>query len=149
MPWKGLCSSSGIDVEAPASVTSIPLVPKVRRNRVFGGLTERQEHIFTWIGVVIVLLYIAGWAGAIRDDIDQRRQIQREEQQARVKAPALPPPIAPTQQITSSLTAPEAPTTAYVTNALLNALEPLRGASGKVYFTTRTPNTQLVPGENV
>ena len=129
-------------------MTSIPLVPKVRRNRVFGGLTERQEHIFTWIGVVVVLLYVAGWAGAIRVDINQRREIQREEQQARVKAPALPPAIAPTQQITSGLTT-SAPTAAFVTNALLSALAPLRGASGKVYFTTRTPKTRLVPGENV
>jgi uncharacterized protein YcbK (DUF882 family) len=96
-----------------------------------------------------VLLYIAGWSGAIREDVDQQREIQREEQQAKVKAPAPPPPVAPTKQITSSLTAPEAPTAAFVSNALLNALEPLRGASGKVYFTTRTPNAELVPGENV
>ncbi len=28
-----------------------------RRHRVFGGLNARQEHILTWIGVVVVLLY--------------------------------------------------------------------------------------------
>ncbi|HEY6844411.1 MAG TPA: hypothetical protein VI391_09600 [Thermoanaerobaculia bacterium] len=129
-------------------MTGIPLVPKVQRHRIFGGLTERQEHIFTWIGVVVVLLYVAGWAGAIREDIDQQREIAREQQQANINA-APPPPAPPSQQITSSLTSPGAPTAAFVSNALLSALAPLRGASGEVFFTTRTPNTQLAPGINV
>jgi len=139
----------GTDVEAPATVTSIPLVPRVRRNRIFGGLSERQEHIFTWLGVAVVLLYVAAWSGAIREDVDQRREIAREQQEAKIKTTAPPAPAPPSQQITSSLTAPSAPTAAYVSNALLNALAPLRGASGKVYFTTRTPDAQLAPGVNV
>ena len=45
-----------------------------RRARIFGGLTERQEHIFTWIGVVVVLLYLTAWALAIRHTLDIRRE---------------------------------------------------------------------------
>lgn len=129
-------------------MTSIPLVPGRRHHRIFGGLSERQEHIFTWIGVVVVLLYIAAWAGAIREDIDQQREIARAQQEAKIKT-APPPPAAPSRQITSSLTTPSSPTAAFVSNALLTALAPLRGASGDVYFATRTPNARLVPGVNV
>jgi hypothetical protein len=117
-------------------VTSIPLVPQARRrHRIFGGLTERQEHIFTWIGVVVVLLYVAAWIGAIR-----------EAQRERKTSTALPPPPAPTKQITSALTEPSAPTAAFISDAMLTFLSPLRGASGKVEFTTRTPNAPIVAG---
>jgi uncharacterized protein YcbK (DUF882 family) len=130
-------------------VTSIPIVPHTRRrSRIFGGLTEREEHAFTWIGVVIVLLYLAAWAGAIRETVDQHRESEAEAREANVKSPP-PPPPAPTQQITSALTAPEAPTAAYVSNALISLFTPLRGASGKVDFTTRTPKAPVVSGSNV
>lgn len=120
---------------------SIPLIPTPRRrHRVFGGLTERQEHIFTWIGVVVVLFYATAWVGAILET--------RKEKETTPPAPAataLPPPPAPTQQITSALTAPAAPTTAYISDAMLTFLSPLRGASGKLEFATRTPNAPIVP----
>jgi uncharacterized protein YcbK (DUF882 family) len=129
-----------------ATVTSIPLVPQQRRrHRIFGGLTEREEHIFTWIGVIVVLLYVAAWAGAIREAVDQTRELIREQQQAKINAP-LPPPPAPTKQITSTLTAPGAQTTAYISDAMMTFLSPLRGASGKVAFATRTPNAPIVSG---
>ena len=127
-------------------MTAIPLAPQTRRrNRIFGGLTERQEHIFTWIGVVVVLLYLTAWAGAIRDAVDQQREVAQEEREAKVKAP-LPPPPAPTKQITNTLTTPGAPTAAFISDAMLNFLTPLRGASGQVEFTTRTPNATIVSG---
>jgi len=133
-------------VKPLAAVTSIPLVPEQRRrHRIFGGLTDRQEHILTWIGVVVVLFYLAGWAGAIREAINEQRQAAREEQEAKVKAP-LPPPRAPTKQITSTLTTPGAPTAAFISDAMLTFLSPLRGASGKVEFATRPPNTPIVSG---
>ncbi|HMC21202.1 MAG TPA: hypothetical protein VKL19_05115 [Thermoanaerobaculia bacterium] len=126
-------------------MTSIPIVPETRRHRIFGGLSERQEHIFTWIGVVVVLFYVAGWVGAIREAVDQQRELAREAKEANVKVP-LPPPPAPTQQITSALTEPTAPTAAFINDAMLTFLSPLRGASGKVEFATRTPNTPIVSG---
>ena len=127
-------------------MTSIPLVPQPpRRHRIFGGLTEREEHTFTWIGVVIVLLYIAAWAGAIRETVDEQRETAREQKEAQVKSP-LPPPPAPTKQITNTLTTPGAPTAAFISDAMMSFLSPLRGASGKVDFATRTPNAPIVSG---
>jgi uncharacterized protein YcbK (DUF882 family) len=118
-----------------------------RRHRIFGGLTERQEHIFTALGVVVVLLYIAAWFGAIRQSFALRREAAREAQEAKIKAaPPPPPPPAPTQQITTALTAPAAPTAAFVSDAMLTFLSPLRGSSGQVKFTTRTPGSEIVSG---
>src|SRR5207248_10870389 len=115
-----------------------------RRHRIFGGLTERQEHILTWFGVAIVLLYLAGWAGAIREAVDQQREVAREAAEAKIKT-ALPPPPAPTQQITSALTQP-APAAAFISDAMMTFLSPLRGASGKVEFATRAPGSSIVFG---
>ena len=121
------------------------LLPVVRRrNRIFGGLTERQEHIFTWIGVIVVLLYLTAWTGAIRQAVDVRREIAREAQEAKVKAEPAPPPPAPSQQITSALTQPAAPTAAFISDAAMTFLSPLRGASGQVEFATRTPGAPIV-----
>ena len=109
-------------------------------------MTERQEHLFTWIGVIVVLLYLTAWAAAIRSAVDVRREITREAREAKVKAEPAPPP-APTQQITASLTQPAAPTAAFITDAAMTFLSPLRGASGQVEFTTRTPGSPIVPQE--
>ena len=120
----------------------------------FGGLNARQKHIFNWITVVIVMLYVTGWIGAIHDVIEQRREIARigKEAEARVpeakmpgvKAPVpAPPPPLPATQIATQIFQPQAPTTAYIDDAMLGFLNPLRGRSGKVYFTTVTPGAQI------
>ena len=125
-----------------------PLFPQPkRRHRIFGGLTERQEHIFTWIAVVVVLLYITAWVGGIKQAFEQQREIARAQKEAGVQAP--PPaavPTAPTRQITSALLESDTPTAAYITDAMLGFLTPLRGASGKVQFATRVPGSQIVGG---
>jgi uncharacterized protein YcbK (DUF882 family) len=127
-------------------VSSIPLYPTPRRrHRIFGGLSERQEHIFTWIGVIVVLLYLTAWALAIRQAIDVRRETAREAKEANIASPPTAPP-APTQQITSALTAPSAPTTAFISDAMMTFLSPLRGASGQLEFATRTPGSPIVTG---
>ena len=114
------------------------------RHRIHGGLTDIQEQHFTWIAVIVILLFVAAWVGAITDTVRQQREVARSAAEARVKAPAAPPP-APTRQITAALTQ-DAPTTAYINDAMLGFLAPLRGKSGKVYFTTRTPGAEIVPG---
>jgi hypothetical protein len=110
----------------------------VERSRIFGGLTERQEHIFTWIAVVVVLLYATAWVGAIHDTIGQQSEVP-----ATVAVVPLP---TPTRQIATALLEPSAPTAAYITDAMLGFLNPLRGASGKVRFTTITPGAPIVTG---
>ena len=127
-------------------MTDIPIYPEVRRrHRIFGGLTERQEHIFTWIGVVVVLLYLTAWALAIRHTLDIRREAAREAKEANIPNAPAPPP-APTQQITSALTAPASPTAAFISDAMMQFLSPLRGASGELKFATRTPGAAIVTG---
>jgi uncharacterized protein YcbK (DUF882 family) len=127
-------------------VAEIPIYPRVRRrNRIFGGLTERQEHIFTWLGVIVVLVYLTAWAMAIRQLLDARREAIRVAKEANIKAPPAPPP-APTQQITSALTAPAAPTAAFISDAMMTFLSPLRGASGQLEFATRTAGSPIVSG---
>ena len=63
-----------------------PLFPEVpKRHRIHRGLiTERQEHIFTWIAVVVVLLYATAWIGALA------------ELRRRVKDPVFGPPTTAT-----------------------------------------------------
>lgn len=122
------------------------LFPEPRqRHRIFGGLiTARQEHIFTWVAVVVVLLYATAWVGAIHDVIMMRREIAREAKAAGVKAPPLAM-AAPTQQITAALTQPSA-APAFISDAMLNFIDPLRGASGKLRFTTIAPGKTIASG---
>lgn len=121
-----------------------PLFPQARkRHRVFGGLTERQERISTWIAAAVVVLFIIGWTGAIVET----RRMERAEALARAAAgekrpaPATP---GPSQQIASAIVQPGGPKAAYISDALLGFLGPLRGQSGKVRFTTETPGSPIV-----
>src|SRR2546426_406592 len=69
----------GTPHEHSGAVQGPALFPQERRrHRIFGGLTERQEHIFTWIAVVVILLYITAWAGAIRIAFKQQKEIESE-----------------------------------------------------------------------
>ncbi|HEX9459751.1 MAG TPA: hypothetical protein VGA84_11430, partial [Thermoanaerobaculia bacterium] len=110
------------------------LFPRAQsRHRIFGGLNERQELVFTWIAVGGVLLFITGWIGAIHTALEQQREVVREAKAAGVKTPPPPPPM-PSQQIVAQIIQPDAPTTAYIDDAMLGFLNPLRGSSGKVFF---------------
>lgn len=122
------------------SATLYPQTP--RRSRVFGGLTEAQEHVFTWIMVVVVLLYATAWFRAIHDLIEQQHAIVQQAHDAGI-APPPPIPPTPTQQMTSAVLEPTAQTTAFIQDAMLQYLTPLRGESGEVYFTTETPGGTL------
>ncbi len=121
-----------------------PLFPRpVKRHRVFGGLTERQEHVFTWIAVVVVLLMMTGWVGAIQETLRERRQAIAEARRAGMPAP---PPVVPTQHITTSLLGPaNPPAAAFINDAMLGFLAPLRGRSGKLRFTTKLPGAPIAP----
>jgi len=127
-------SPVGIGREAQSLVADeAALLPgPAERHRIFGGLNERQEHIFTWVAVVVVLLYMTAWVGAIDHLRDVHRQLV---QQAKVTHIPAPPPAAPTQQITAVVSG-NAPATAYLDDAVL-------GESGKLRFATRTPGQEV------
>jgi uncharacterized protein YcbK (DUF882 family) len=123
-----------------------PLLPEQpKRHRVYRGLTERQEHIFTWIAVVVVLLYITAWIAALQQARDEREAEIAEAKAAGVPAPQRVAP-SPTREITTAILDRDAPSTAYINDAMLEFLDPLRGYSGSLRFTTQTPGSTIVPG---
>jgi hypothetical protein len=121
-----------------------PLFPEVpERHRIHRGLvSERQEHIFTWVAVVVILLYVTGWVGAIVE-------IRRRVDEPAFGAPASPAgrPVAqtsPTQQITTKIFGPEAPQMPFLNEAMLAFLNPLRGESGEVRYVPTLPGEEVV-----
>ena len=132
-------------MKPPSAVAEHAFLPEPRqRHRIYRGLvTERQEHIFTWVAVVVVLLYATAWIGAIHDVFELQREMEREAKAAGMKAP--PPMAVPTQQITAALTQPSA-APAYLSDAMLSFIDPLRGASGKLRFETIAPGKTIATG---
>ncbi len=116
-----------------------PLFPEAqKRHRVYRGLSERQEHIFSWIAVVVVLLYVTAWVGAIAT---LRRQYHEAKRAAAATGIA---PVKPS--LATAVLETEAPKTAYLNEAMLQFLDPLRGESGALRFTTRTAGAPIVRG---
>jgi uncharacterized protein YcbK (DUF882 family) len=123
-----------------------PLLPRAQqRHRVFRGLSEWQEQLFGWLAALVVLMFIAGWIGAI----DNLRRIQRQlaAHQKATDIPIAPTAaVTPTRQIATSVLNQNTSATAFIDNAMLAFLAPLHGASGKVYFTARTPGSPIASG---
>ncbi|MEO8035049.1 MAG: hypothetical protein ABI837_11510, partial [Acidobacteriota bacterium] len=105
-------------------MTGSPLFPRSPdRHRVYGGLTPRQEHKFTWIAIVVVLLYVTAWIGAWDELRDEQREYVADQQRinAQRKAAGLPPKTAtplptPTQRMASAILDPEGSSTAYISD---------------------------------
>lgn len=93
----------------------------------------------------MVLLLVTGWIGAIHDALEQQREIERTAKETSVKTPVPPPPLPP-PPIATQIFQPDAPSTAFIDDAMLGFLNPLRGSSGKVFFTTVTPGAQIASG---
>ena len=121
------------------------LLPQAgRRHRVFRGLTERQERFFKWIAAVVVVLFIAGWTGAI---LETRRRDEAEDRAAAAaerNSPSAVTAASAARQITNAISDSSAPKAAYITDAMMSFLTPLRGQSGQVKFTTQVPNAPIV-----
>src|SRR5919108_2500396 len=102
-----------------------PLFPEApKRHRIHGGLrTERQEHIFTWMAVVVVLLYATMWVGAITE-LRRLRNTPVAVAGGEHLEPAEAPP-SPVQSLTTL--GPALPKTTYLSDAVLGFLHPLRG----------------------
>ncbi|MEO8383307.1 MAG: hypothetical protein ABI779_26860 [Acidobacteriota bacterium] len=119
-----------------------PLFPEApHRHRIHGGLrTERQEHIFTWMTVIVVLLYTTMWIAAV---------IETNRLRKAAAASGVPPPesaVLPTENITGLMFGPAAPKTPYLDEALLQFLDPLRGESGEVRYAPVLPGEPVAPG---
>jgi uncharacterized protein YcbK (DUF882 family) len=124
-----------------------PLLPgPPTKHRVYRGLSERQEHIFTWLTVVVVLLFVTAWVGAFKQARDERDAEALEAKAAGLPAPPPREAASPTRQITTAILDKNAPSTAYINDAMLQFIDPLRGYSGELRFATRTPGSTIVPG---
>ena len=119
-----------------------PLFPEERkRHRIHRGLlTERQEHIFTWVAVVVVMLYVTSWIRTITE-IYRIRNTPAFVAPGEHTEPAQPPAPA-TKQITQVFFGPPAPSTTFLNDAL-DALHPLRGESGALRYAPALPGARL------
>ncbi|HEV7242732.1 MAG TPA: hypothetical protein VGQ36_26120 [Thermoanaerobaculia bacterium] len=127
-----------------------PLFPETpKRHRIHGGLrTERQEHIFTWMAVVAVLLYATLWVGAITE-IERVRNTPVVVADGEHTEPAETPP-SPAKSL--STFGPQLPKATYLTDAMLGFLHPLRGESGDLRYAPALPGARVVrtaPGDAV
>lgn len=123
---------------------SSPLFPEApKRHRIHRGLvTERQEHIFNWVAVVVILMYGVAWVGALAE-VRRVRNTPVPVQPGEHEEPAAAPPT-PVKSITESILAPEIPKPAYLSDAMLGFLHPLRGASGELRYAPALPGSRVV-----
>jgi uncharacterized protein YcbK (DUF882 family) len=89
----------------------------------------RRGRVVLGLAVAATLLVAAGWTLAIAD--------------LRQDRPAPPPPQPVTRTVTSQLLDPRAKSTAYLDEAALSFLKPLRGESGKMRAAFRLPGSDL------
>ncbi len=98
---------------------ALPGPAKSRWHR--AGIGARAERVFDVVAGLVLVLFATGWTWSIamsRSDSDITNA---------------------TASISAALTDPDAPTAAYVTDAMLSALTPLRGQSGKLRASLTQP----------
>jgi hypothetical protein len=123
-----------------------PLYPEApKRHRIHRGLmTERQEHIFNWMAVVVVLLYLTAWVGAVAE-IKRVRNTPGPVAGGEHTEPGAGP-ATPTENITGVFFGPEKPKAEFLTGAFFEFLHPLRGQSGALRYVPSLPGTAIVQG---
>ena len=99
-------------------ILQIPEPPASRWHR--AGMGKRGERVFNAASGFLVLLFVAGWSWSIA-----QASIAREEGDPTEVSEV-------TSLISTALTDPDAPSVAYLANAAVEALTPLRGSSGKL-----------------
>lgn len=110
-----------------------------RRHWSASGLSPRQERRFRWIAISLILLMIAGWAISVADLRRQRKALSR------LPGPAAGSPPEVSRTVTSALLDPRTKSTAFIDDAALTFLTPLRGESGKLRAAFRVPGQDLSP----
>ena len=127
------------------------LFPQARRYHwSSSGLTERQERAFHILAVLVVVLMMSGWVVSIVELRRQQRQEEYDQLQAAVtarRAPlppvSAPPSVSPTRNVTNAILDHEAGSTAFLNEAALSFISPLRGYSGKVRATFTAPGAPI------
>lgn len=99
------------------------------------GLSPREERVFRWLALPVVLSVMAAWTAVIVDLHAQKVEAATSE---------ATPAVART--VASSLLDPRAPATAYIEDTAVEFLDALRGESGKLRAAFRTPRSELATG---
>jgi hypothetical protein len=114
-PRRSTGGDEGGGVGAADRALSLPSPPPSRWHR--AGVSARTERWLNVVGVAVVLLLAIGWTWSIGMAATGR----------------LPEGASPTASVAAALTNTNAPSTAYLTDAMLNAVSgELRGASGRL-----------------
>ena len=112
-------------------VLRLPEPPRSRWHR--AGVTPRGERVFNVVGGLVLALFAIGWTWSItasRAGLDQS------------PGAAVITPV--TASITAALTTADARSTAYLTQAVVEAFMPLRGESGKLRAKVQPAGTAIV-----
>ena len=122
--------SSSTTAEAGSTVEEMLAFPSVLADR--EAETTRAERIFNAFSVLVLLIFAIGWSWSIA--------------QARSTAgdPAGAGATPATAAIAAGLTEGSAPSAAFLTEAMLDALMPLTGQSGKLKASIRAPGGAIV-----
>jgi hypothetical protein len=118
---RALAEVSHAVVHSLEELLRLPERPASRWHR--AGMGRRGERFFHAFSALVLLTFAAGWSWSIveaRDGGDRA------------------PVATVTSAITAAITSPDAPTAAYLTDAALDALTPLRGESGRLRAAIRT-----------
>jgi hypothetical protein len=105
----------------------LPAAPTSRWHR--AGVSPRTEKMLNIAGVVLLATFAVGWTWSVATAAD------RPEDEGAVTEV--------TGSITSALTSGDAPTAAFLTEAAMEALMPLRGESGRLQVQFREPGSPL------
>ncbi len=106
----------------------LPAPPKSRWHR--AGVSARTEKVMDIAGGSLLATFLVGWSWSVAT------ADARPDDGAGVNRV--------TASITSALTSSDAPTTAFLTEAAMQALLPLRGESGRLQAQFREPGAPLV-----
>jgi hypothetical protein len=122
--------SSSTSEKARSTVEGLLAFPGARERSSWRPVT-RAERLFNVFSVIVLILFASGWSWSIAM---ARAAGGREANGA---TPA-------TSAISNALTDESAPSAAYLTGAMLDALMPLTGESGKLKASIRPPGSQIV-----
>jgi Bacterial protein of unknown function (DUF882) len=116
-------------LHAAEDVLRLPERPSGRWRR--AGVTPRGERVFNVVSGLLLVLFAGGWSWSIA------------MASTRDESTATAPPATVTSRIATALSDPNAPSAAFLTEAALEALTPLRGESGRLRASFRTPGEAL------
>jgi len=105
----------------------LPAPPKSRWHR--AGVSARTEKVFDIAGRTLLATFVLGWSWSVAT-----ADARTDEDSAVTRV---------TASITSALTNADAPTAAFLTEAAMEALLPLRGESGRLQAQFREPGAPL------